>query len=236
MTLTTNEAISVNKAMFMAWVNFKLKDFAKDEERLNELRVWDEVVIRARWSKFIDLIFAVDNAMKRYDTTEGELDLISQVFGEQLGLPAATMAADLKTRLEWYKTRIAKQYEKEVKSAINKHSVLSPVEQIFLMEWVFCHVEQKKGWSLHPQKLLHTENGEFKIDFVVMGSGKSRLAIEIDGHEFHEKTKVQARNDRQRERAIMRAGHPVYRFTGSEVFANARSCVEEVVAYLDTDE
>jgi hypothetical protein len=64
MTLTTNEAISVNKAMFMAWVNFKLKDFAKDEERLNELRVWDEVVIRARWSKFIDLIFAVDNAMK----------------------------------------------------------------------------------------------------------------------------------------------------------------------------
>jgi very-short-patch-repair endonuclease len=71
---------------------------------------------------------------------------------------------------------------------------------------------------------------------VVMGSGKSRLAIEIDGYEFHEKTKVQARNDRQRERAIMRAGHPVYRFTGSEVFANARSCVEEVVAYLDTAE
>ena len=62
--------------------------------------------------------------------------------------------------------------------------------------------------------------------------GSIKVALELDGHDFHEKTKEQAAHDRARERTIIRRGYTIFRFTGSEVFRNARKCVEEVVALI----
>ncbi len=53
------------------------------------------------------------------------------------------------------------------------------------------------------------------------------LDVEIDGHDFHERTKEQARRDRSRDRALTRHDISVIRFTGAEVYADARGCVEE---------
>lgn len=75
-----------------------------------------------------------------------------------------------------------------------------------------------------------------RIDFALRtfnGDPLVGYAVEIDGHDFHEKTKAQARTDRQRERWIIRHPHAeidaVLRFTGSEIFADPVRCAEEAL-------
>jgi len=76
----------------------------------------------------------------------------------------------------------------------------------------------------------------YRIDFMLMvkardGSGAA-LAVECDGHDFHERTKEQAAHDRSRDRAIMLAGIRVVRFTGSEIFKDVLGCAEEALQHL----
>lgn len=53
------------------------------------------------------------------------------------------------------------------------------------------------------------------------------LVVELDGHDFHERTKEQAQRDKERDRNLTRAGYKVMRFTGSEVYANVKSQLEQ---------
>jgi hypothetical protein len=55
------------------------------------------------------------------------------------------------------------------------------------------------------------------------------LAIECDGHQFHEKTPEQAKCDKNRDRNLITSGYPVMRFTGSEIYADPLRCSEQVV-------
>lgn len=82
----------------------------------------------------------------------------------------------------------------------------------------------------------------YRVDFLIEqfkhdpeskdGFGFSRAVIvECDGHEFHEKTKQQAKRDRQRERAIQALGYQILRFTGSEIFNDPFKCAEEVLRF-----
>lgn len=74
--------------------------------------------------------------------------------------------------------------------------------------------------------------GRFRVDFGVAwyreGAGLVSVAVECDGHEFHEKTKEQAQRDKSRDRELLAAGWPVMRFTGSEIFQSAEDCAESV--------
>lgn len=63
--------------------------------------------------------------------------------------------------------------------------------------------------------------------------GISILAIECDGHEFHERTPGQAARDRSRDRRLQEAGITVMRFTGSELHRNAWGCFAEVLRWVD---
>ena len=53
------------------------------------------------------------------------------------------------------------------------------------------------------------------------GPDEARLVVECDGFDFHERTKEQASRDRRRDRALQRAGFKVYRYTGSDIWADA---------------
>jgi very-short-patch-repair endonuclease len=71
----------------------------------------------------------------------------------------------------------------------------------------------------------------YKVDFMLWfqcGRHRAGVAVECDGHDFHERTKEQAARDKKRDREILTAGYPVLRFTGSEVFANPTSCADQV--------
>ena len=59
-----------------------------------------------------------------------------------------------------------------------------------------------------------------------------RLCIEIDGHDFHEKTKEQAAKDKKRDRKIKKAGYGILHFTGSEVYKDPLSVWAEIFGHL----
>lgn len=61
----------------------------------------------------------------------------------------------------------------------------------------------------------------------------TRLLIECDGHDFHERTKEQAARDRARDRAAQHAGLPILRFTGSELWNDPMFCADAVLAFME---
>lgn len=80
---------------------------------------------------------------------------------------------------------------------------------------------------LSPQAKI---NNGFVVDFLLESTYPAiTLAIEIDGHEWHEKTKEQASRDKERSRSLLRQGFPEIRFTGSEVFTRPDDCAKESV-------
>jgi very-short-patch-repair endonuclease len=59
-----------------------------------------------------------------------------------------------------------------------------------------------------------------------------QIIVECDGHDYHERTKEQARRDKKRDRRLQAMGFPVYRYTGSELYQDSIECVREVVRIL----
>ena len=87
-----------------------------------------------------------------------------------------------------------------------------------------------------PMVTLRTqvECAGFRIDIALTGShGGARVAIECDGHDFHEKTKEQAARDKSRDRALAAEGWRVIRFTGSEIWKNPFSCADEAMLIVN---
>jgi very-short-patch-repair endonuclease len=67
----------------------------------------------------------------------------------------------------------------------------------------------------------------YRLDFALV-TDTQKIAIEVDGHDFHERTKEQAARDKARDRTLVLDGWTVLRFTGSEVWRDARACVTDV--------
>lgn len=78
----------------------------------------------------------------------------------------------------------------------------------------------------HPEEEMF--NG-YIPDFMITINGLyGGYIVEIDGHEWHERTKEQARADKEKERMYLKNGFIPVRFTGSEVYHNAKMCVNEL--------
>jgi very-short-patch-repair endonuclease len=58
------------------------------------------------------------------------------------------------------------------------------------------------------------------------------MIVECDGHDFHEKTKDQARRDKQRDRFFQSKGYKVLRYAGSEIWADPEKCADEIIDEL----
>jgi hypothetical protein len=90
-------------------------------------------------------------------------------------------------------------------------------------------------FAQHPATL---EGKDYRFDFVVLTFDTAgniiSIIVEVDGHDFHERTKEQAQRDKSRDRSAQREGWHVLRFTGSEVFRDAARCVDEVLATIAT--
>jgi very-short-patch-repair endonuclease len=126
---------------------------------------------------------------------------------------------------------------------MSENNIVSPIEQIFYAHWHF------KEHSPHVELLSQHKIGQYKVDFLVSpisffvnscdGYNYDSLltnidkdiqdyAVELDGHEFHEKTKEQVEKDKKRERFLVSKGLIVMRFSGREIYKNPFDCVNEV--------
>ena len=93
------------------------------------------------------------------------------------------------------------------------------------------------GKTDRPKAYVATQSkiGDYTVDFLVwvsVGDFASGVVIECDGHQYHEKTKEQAARDKKRDRALLAAGFPVARFTGSEIFKDPIGCRDQVAELL----
>ena len=92
------------------------------------------------------------------------------------------------------------------------------------------------GWQVALLAQLPIDR--YRVDFALSSSaaGDHRddsplpwiVVVECDGHEFHDRTKEQARRDKSRDRFLTAFGAKVMRFTGAEIYADADACAEEV--------
>lgn len=92
---------------------------------------------------------------------------------------------------------------------------------------------------IEPQRDLATAGARYRADFLVYivphvavqpSVRFCTTVVEVDGHDFHERTQLQAARDRQRDRALLLEGLRTVRFTGSEVFNRPADCVGELDA------
>ena len=89
--------------------------------------------------------------------------------------------------------------------------------------------------------MLYTQGRvrEYRVDILIVSTfGQEydarpiKLAVECDGHEFHELTKEQAARDKARNRALQAHGITVLNFTGSEIWKAPFKCGHEVCMHL----
>lgn len=102
---------------------------------------------------------------------------------------------------------------------------MTPIEQMLMIAFMhpdgfFCN----ENSSIKPQHQI----GEFRVDFFIKFDGRAPVVIECDGHDFHERTKEQARKDKSRDRELMKLGHTVIRFTGSEIWEDPKKCANQI--------
>lgn len=82
-------------------------------------------------------------------------------------------------------------------------------------------------FAVYPQ----TKIGPYRVDFLCEHNknlSRRSVVVEVDGHDWHERTKEQASRDKRRDRALTGAGLTVVRFTGSDVYHDPLKCATEV--------
>lgn len=101
--------------------------------------------------------------------------------------------------------------------------------------------------TFFPQSTVEAGGAKYRLDFLAQSSTTGptsnggtqeisvRFAIECDGHDFHERTKEQARRDRKRDRDLQAAGYRVLRFTGSEIHRDPSAVAQEIVDAVDRE-
>lgn len=108
----------------------------------------------------------------------------------------------------------------------------SPMESLFWAAWQLMkpHSMQTSDACLDEKK--QAAIGKYRADFLFclkdVNGAWQRLVVEIDGHDYHERTKQQAAHDKARDRYMTGEKYQVMRFTGSEVHTNPMKCAEEV--------
>ena len=125
----------------------------------------------------------------------------------------------------------------------------SPIEELFLAAVFGAGIDSSLAVNIYGRSYRddaeifegdhvwpQSKIGNYRVDFLfahVSPDGKRRfVAVECDGHEFHEKTKMQAARDKARDRFLVSRGIPVLRFTGSEIHSCPIGCWTEVLNVL----
>lgn len=95
----------------------------------------------------------------------------------------------------------------------------SPIELTFLFRAMLDIRD------LEPQ----VEVGPYRIDLAIP---KKKVAIELDGHEFHN-TRLQRTNDAERRIYLQKQGWEVITFTGSQINADVYQCIEDAKEIIE---
>jgi len=113
----------------------------------------------------------------------------------------------------------------------------SPIEQLFKIAFTeIVKLFINYQYTIKSQYEIQCSDKKYRVDFLIFigdydhdKDNCKKIAIECDGHDFHEKTKEQAAYDKQRDRDLMAAGCYVIHFTGSEIWNDPFKCARETI-------
>lgn len=91
------------------------------------------------------------------------------------------------------------------------------------------HAKEDGLLVIHPQEPIAGWRADFMMSFQAAGRREAKFVVECDGHDFHERTKEQAKHDRRRDREMQILGYTVLRYTGSEIWESPRTCSRAAV-------
>lgn len=125
----------------------------------------------------------------------------------------------------------------------------SPLEGIFWIWWTalsLCDPYGSERFELVPQFKVERNDYTYRLDFAVnlqdtylvaeanrLGLFWKRIAIELDGHEFHERTVEQVIVRDQRDRNLHAADWEIFHFSGTELHQQPVACVRQVLECSD---
>jgi hypothetical protein len=114
----------------------------------------------------------------------------------------------------------------------------SPLEESFYVWWVALEQVVSGGnilVQLDPQFPVVIGDEHYRLDFRVKAWKRGdtagnypKIAVEVDGHEFHERTREQVALRDARDRALQKDGWVVFHYSWSEFFADPLGKVAEV--------
>ena len=122
----------------------------------------------------------------------------------------------------------------------------SPVEQLFALALenmgltsILINNPDIDVLGVENQKVIVIDDKKYRVDFCIpvqYKKGKSnkfkQFVVEIDGHEFHQKTKKQVESDNERTRALQIAGYEVVRFSGTEIYHKPHKAVRTLISLI----
>lgn len=124
----------------------------------------------------------------------------------------------------------------------------SPLEVIFGTWWSAIQLSGDVPvgkWDLEAQVHVPCDARTYRLDFAVVptwsharlcesyGLTPPLVGVELDGHEFHEKTKAQVTYRNRRDRDLQAKGWKILHFSGSELVASACDCVHQAYSAAD---
>jgi very-short-patch-repair endonuclease len=117
----------------------------------------------------------------------------------------------------------------------------SPLEVIFDIWWKALD----RAGTIHPSVSWESQveveacGRKYRLDFQIVpeyqlhrkaklyGVQVAKIAVELDGHDYHERTKEQVIYRNQRDRDLSADGWTVLHFSGSELYGDPARCIKE---------
>lgn len=129
-----------------------------------------------------------------------------------------------------YGQHVAQQHELFLQTMGPSARLESPIEAVFWVWWNTLEATEQGGngfpFSLDPQHDVECEGFRYRLDFAIP---EALVAIELDGHDFHERTKEQVARRNTRDRHLQAAAWTVLHFSGSEMVRDPISVIAAVV-------
>ena len=100
------------------------------------------------------------------------------------------------------------------------------------------------GIYIAPQKKIGKYRADFSIECIRWRHEKMtpshytfrEVVVECDGTAFHERTEVERRAEKCRDRFMQKMGLKVFRYTGKEILDDPYTIAAEIIGYVTDDE
>lgn len=147
---------------------------------------------------------------------------------------------------DWLLAEVGETYTVGVRDSIdcNEPFLESPLEAIFLT-WFHAvraaHYYLCSDLDLRQQQSVEVRGQQYRLDFTVtpgdvdrwaeaedLGVVWPKIGVELDGHDYHERTKEQVTRRNKRDRELTKAGWTIFHYSGSELHNKPQACADEV--------